>query len=134
VLCASGCAAESVGVISPYRSQVQLLQRLVGQPAVEVSTVDKFQGRDKDCIVLSLVRARPAGDADQGVGQLLRDWRRTNVAMTRAKKKLILVGSLATLRSAAVLGSCLELIVSKGWAVQLAGSVGSVRLRQPQAR
>ena len=59
-----------------------------------MSTVDRFQGRDKDCIIVSLVRSNEEGK----VGGLLKDWRRINVAFTRAKKKLILVGSESTLR------------------------------------
>ena len=62
---------------------------------LEVSTVDKFQGRDKDCIIVSLVRT----NCGNHIGGLLRDWRRVNVAFTRAKKKLILVGSELALRS-----------------------------------
>ena len=62
---------------------------------LEVSTVDKFQGRDKDCIIVSLVRT----NCGNHIGGLLRDWRRVNVAFTRAKKKLILVGSELALRN-----------------------------------
>ena len=62
---------------------------------LEVSTVDKFQGRDKDCIIVSLVRT----NCGSHIGGLLRDWRRVNVAFTRAKKKLILIGSELALRS-----------------------------------
>jgi len=58
-------------------------------------TADKFQGRDKEVIVISLVRSN-----DQGtVGELLRDWRRINVAFTRARSKLIILGSRSTLSS-----------------------------------
>lgn len=57
--------------------------------------MDKFQGRDKDCIIVSLVRT----SAGNQIGGLLRDWRRVNVAFTRAKKKLILVGSELSLRN-----------------------------------
>ena len=57
--------------------------------------MDKFQGRDKDCIIVSLVR----NSSGNQIGGLLRDWRRVNVAFTRAKKKLILVGSESSLRN-----------------------------------
>lgn len=52
---------------------------------VEISTVDKYQGRDKEMIILSLVRSNMEGH----VGKLIKDWRRINVAFTRAKSKLI---------------------------------------------
>lgn len=67
---------------------------------LEVSTVDRFQGRDKSCIIVSLVRSNEEGK----VGGLLKDWRRINVAFTRAKKKLILVGSEWTLRGEEIWG------------------------------
>ncbi|KAL1837751.1 hypothetical protein VTK73DRAFT_4571 [Phialemonium thermophilum] len=57
-------------------------------------TADRFQGRDKEVVVLSLVRSNEACS----IGELLRDWRRINVAFTRAKTKLLVVGSRATLR------------------------------------
>ena len=67
---------------------------------LEVSTVDRFQGRDKECIIVSLVRSNEEGK----VGGLLKDWRRINVAFTRAKKKLILVGSEWTLEREEIWG------------------------------
>ncbi len=66
--------------------------------------MDKFQGRDKDCIIISLVRS----NAQQDFGSLLQDWRRINVAMTRSKQKLVLIGSLDTLQNCGVLGQCLK--------------------------
>lgn len=60
---------------------------------LEVSTIDRYQGRDKDAIVLSFVRSNPKGK----VGRLLEDFRRLNVAVTRAKCKLVMVGSYSTL-------------------------------------
>jgi hypothetical protein len=86
-----------VGVISPYRSQLKLITRALRHlPEVEVNTVDSYQGRDKKCIVFSLVRSNSSGQ----IGRLLKDWRRINVAFTRAKMKLIIIGSGDTLRSA----------------------------------
>ena len=61
-----------------------------GNESCEISTVDKYQGRDMSAIILSTVRSNPEGM----VGDLLRDWRRINVALTRAKQKLIVIGSL----------------------------------------
>ncbi len=88
---------EDIGVICPYRSQLKVLK----SPAVlgkygedlEVQTVDKYQGRDKPCIIVSLVRSNDKFI----VGELLRDWRRINVAFTRAMCKLIIFGSHKTL-------------------------------------
>lgn len=96
-----------IGVVTPYRGQLRLLQDLLrgdaSGTAVECNTVDKvrllteihrqYQGRDKPCVVVSLVRCRPGG-----VGDLLADCRRLNVALTRAKTKLIIIGSPSTLQ------------------------------------
>lgn len=60
---------------------------------LELSTIDRYQGRDKDVIILSTVRSNSSGR----VGRLLLDMRRLNVALTRAKCKLIIVGSFSTL-------------------------------------
>jgi superfamily I DNA and/or RNA helicase len=92
-----GHAGWSVGIISPYRGQVRALSDLVtdairGQAAsVEVDTVDSFQGSECDIIVMSLVRSNTEGE----IG-FLRDIRRMNVAMTRARRKLIIVGDGST--------------------------------------
>ncbi|KAA0145646.1 hypothetical protein FNF31_08001 [Cafeteria roenbergensis] len=64
--------------------------------AVEVATVDRYQGRDKDAVVVSLVRANSSGS----LGSLLSDVRRVNVMLTRAKRKLVFVGSAATIEAA----------------------------------
>ena len=92
-LLAGDIKPDAIGVISPYLAQTIELQAILGENKVEVSTVDKYQGRDKDCIIVSLVRS----NTERRIGSLLRDWRRINVAFTRAKKKLILIGSETTL-------------------------------------
>ena len=61
---------------------------------MEMHTADRFQGRDKEVIILSLVRSNEA----KGIGELLKDWRRINVAFTRAKTKLLVIGSRETLK------------------------------------
>lgn len=89
-----------VGVISPYRAQVQLLRRMVRKDeffkpyrkCVTVNTVDGFQGQERDIIVISLVRSN-----DDGQIGFLSDLRRMNVAITRARMKLIIVGSVQTM-------------------------------------
>jgi DNA replication ATP-dependent helicase Dna2 len=63
-----------------------------------LSTIDHYQGRDKPAIILSLVRSNPGGKT----GRLLQDIRRLNVATTRAKQKLLIVGSFSTLNSGSV--------------------------------
>jgi superfamily I DNA and/or RNA helicase len=81
-------------VIAPYGAQVQRLRQLLAarvEEGLEVDTVDGFQGREKEAVVVSLVRANEAGD----VG-FLADVRRMNVALTRARKKLVVVGDGAT--------------------------------------
>jgi hypothetical protein len=89
-----GISQKDVGVMSPYRSQLKLLSRSLQLfPQIEVNTVDQYQGRDKECIVFSLVRS----NSDGQIGILLKDWRRINVAISRAKSKLIILGSLSTL-------------------------------------
>ena len=83
----------SAAVISPYRAQVELLQQeFAGLQNVAVNTIDSFQGQERDVVYLSLVRSNEKGE----IG-FLRDYRRMNVAMTRARKKLVIIGDSATL-------------------------------------
>lgn len=88
-----------IGVIAPYRSQVLHIRDRLGQgqmmSEVEVNTVDQYQGRDKDVIIISFVMS--SNEKTGKVGELLQDIRRLNVAVTRAKKKLILIGNMQTL-------------------------------------
>ena len=94
-LLALGVAAEQIGLITPYRAQVRLLRdRLADVPGLEVDSVDGFQGREKEAIVVSLVRSNNEG----GIG-FLSDTRRTNVAFTRARRALVVIGDSATLAS-----------------------------------
>lgn len=91
-----------VGIISPYRAQVQLLRKMIRQKEyfrpyrrmITVNTVDGFQGQERDIILISLVRSNDGGD----IG-FLRDLRRMNVAITRARMKLIILGSAQTMTS-----------------------------------
>jgi len=98
--------------------QVLMLQRVCKDLAwkdLEVLTVDKCQGRDKDVVLLSLVRS----NEEQNAGNLLKDWRRLNVAITRAKKKLILIGSQKTLRTIPHFAQLLDLMTHKQWLLTL---------------
>uniref|UniRef100_A0A672Y999 DNA replication ATP-dependent helicase/nuclease n=1 Tax=Sphaeramia orbicularis TaxID=375764 RepID=A0A672Y999_9TELE len=93
LLIKAGCKPSDIGVIAPYRQQLKTISALLQSSAftgVEVNTVDRYQGRDKSAIVLSFVKST--------LGELLKDWRRLNVAITRAKHKLLMVGSTSTLR------------------------------------
>lgn len=89
-----------VGIISPYRAQVQYLRRLIKKKEyfkpyrklISVNTVDGFQGQERDIILISLVRANNDGQ----IG-FLRDLRRMNVAITRARMKLIILGDSETM-------------------------------------
>jgi len=83
----------SVGVISPYRGQIDILSDLFNEEKmVTVNTIDSFQGQERDVIYLSLVRSN-----DRSEIGFLRDYRRMNVAMTRARMKLVVIGDSATL-------------------------------------
>ncbi len=92
-----GVKPEDVGVISPYDDQVDLLRRTFQEEGVpeevEVKTVDGFQGREKEVIVVSFVRSN-----DRGEIGFLSDVRRLNVAITRPKRKLVTVGDSTTLK------------------------------------
>ena len=91
-----------VGIISPYRAQVQLLRRLIKKDStlkpyrnlVSVNTVDGFQGQERDIIIISMVRSN-----DDGEIGFLSDLRRMNVAITRARMKLMILGDERTLAS-----------------------------------
>lgn len=108
----------SMGVITPYRAQVDRLTKLAEDSAVlttlhklvTINTVDAFQGQERDVIVISLVRSNSKGE----VG-FLGDIRRTNVAMTRARKKLIIIGDSATLGSHPFYLELIDFVQNKGF-------------------
>jgi superfamily I DNA and/or RNA helicase len=87
-----GVKPEDIAVISPYSAQVRYLTLKIGQPRIEVDSVDGFQGREKEVVILSLVRSNMEGEMG-----FLADTRRMNVAMTRAKRKLFVIGDSSTL-------------------------------------
>ncbi|KAI5154787.1 Dna Replication Atp-Dependent Helicase/Nuclease Dna2 [Manis pentadactyla] len=92
----AGCNPSDIGIIAPYRQQLKIISDLLSHSSVgmvEVNTVDKYQGRDKSIILVSFVRSNKDGT----LGELLKDWRRLNVAITRAKHKLILLGCVPSL-------------------------------------
>ncbi len=90
----SGVNPGMIAVISPYSAQVRLLREMLGESEIEIDSVDGFQGREKEAVIISLVRSNREGD----VG-FLADARRMNVALTRARRKLIVIGDSATISS-----------------------------------
>lgn len=86
----------SIGIISPYKEQVEYIKKEISEDwmakfDITINTIDSFQGQERDLIYISLVRSNEKSE----IG-FLRDYRRMNVAMTRAKKKLVVVGDSAT--------------------------------------
>jgi len=95
-LLSHGIKSESIAIISPYSAQVSLIRDQLadfqqkGQP--EINSIDAFQGREKDVVILSMVRSN-----SEGIVGFLGEMRRINVAMTRAKKQLVIIGDSETL-------------------------------------
>jgi superfamily I DNA and/or RNA helicase len=88
----------SIGIISPYKEQVNYMKDTIAEDdeivnlGLDINTIDAFQGQERDVIYISLVRSNAKGE----IG-FLKDYRRMNVAMTRARKKLVIVGDSSTL-------------------------------------
>lgn len=101
----------NVGIISPYAAQVRLLRETLDaiDNRIEVNTVDAYQGREKDIIILSTVRSNPL--AKMG---FLQDWRRLNVALTRARYVLIVVGHRSTVMGNPHWASWIAFVKSQG--------------------
>jgi DNA replication ATP-dependent helicase Dna2 len=122
-----GVDASSIGVISPFRAQLRLLDEHESihnwkREGIEVSTIDRFQGRDKCVIILSFVRSNSKGK----VGHLLEDFHRLNVAVTRAKYKLIMVGSYSTLyKGSDVLRLVLDRVAASNHLIELPSDTSS---------
>lgn len=96
----------SYAIISPYKGQVNLIGELLGEETQgHINTVDAFQGQERDLVIISMVRSNPNGE----IG-FLKDYRRMNVAMTRARKKLILIGDSSTFGNDAFYGQLLDYI------------------------
>jgi DNA replication ATP-dependent helicase Dna2 len=130
-----GIPADEIGIIAFYRSQLALLRANLssahtqtqsselaapaiagrGCAGVELHTADKFQGRDKEVVLVSCVRSNQNGV----VGDLLKDRRRVNVALTRARSKLIIMGSEKTLSGNDLLRDMVVLCRDKGWVLDL---------------
>ncbi len=87
-----GIPPEEIAIISPYDDQVSLMKTMLQVEGLEIKTVDGFQGREKEVVIVSFVRSNKIGE----IG-FLRDLRRLNVSITRAKRKLVLIGDSTTL-------------------------------------
>jgi ATP-dependent RNA/DNA helicase IGHMBP2 len=118
-LIASGLAPSSIGLITPYSAQVALLRSMRPErlaQTLEVSTVDGFQGREKEAIIFSAVRSSSAeggGGGGAGVG-FLRDSRRANVSVTRARRHCALVADTETLRRDPFLSRLIDHFEARG--------------------
>ncbi|WP_457640999.1 IGHMBP2 family helicase [Persephonella sp.] len=102
-----GVNPDDMGVITPYKDHEEYLKKII--PDVEIKTVDGFQGREKEVIIISLVRSNP----DEEIG-FLDDLRRLNVALTRAKRKVIVIGDGKTLSSNEIYRRLLKFVKKKG--------------------
>jgi DNA replication ATP-dependent helicase Dna2 len=128
-LLASGLSGQDMAVLTPFRAQVGLLRTILDElsdssgggcsdslrEAVDVCTIDQYQGKDKPCVILSFVRITNNSNNKNNntppstVGPLLKDWRRINVAITRARAKLVMVGSASTVSGGSYfLGSMMQ--------------------------
>ncbi len=103
-----------IGVISPYDDQVELLNSKLDIKDLEIKTVDGFQGREKEIIILSFVRSNEDGN----IG-FLEDLRRLNVSITRARKKLIMVGDSTTLNKNETYGRLIKYVEDRGKVIDL---------------
>jgi predicted DNA helicase len=105
----AGNAPDALAVIAPYAAQVRLLRQRLSSQGIEVDTVDGFQGREKEAILISMVRSNNSGE----IG-FLSDTRRMNVAITRARRLLVLIGDSATVTGDPFFGRLLEHVEQQG--------------------
>ena len=119
-LTAAGIGRRDILLMSPLRAQVAALARATASDGVDALTIDKAQGSDRPCVIMSMVRANASGES----GMLLADWRRLNVSVTRAQKKLVIIGHGETLRRRghnAFLAKMLDMIEAQGGLVHVSG-------------
>lgn len=113
-----GVDPSNIGVMTLYRAQLNLIRKSIDTErynGLEILTADQFQGRDTECIIISLVRSNDQNSA----GSLLRELRRVNVALTRAKSKLIIIGSKKTIASTPEMSDLVNYIHEKNWMYEL---------------
>ncbi len=106
-LLSTGILPEHIGVITPYKDHEEYLKKTLQD--IEIHTVDGFQGREKEVIIISLVRSNP----EEEIG-FLDDTRRLNVAITRAKRKLIIIGDVKTLGKHEIYKKLIDYIKENG--------------------
>ena len=112
LLVRSGVSASEIAVIAPYALQVDLISHKLeteGISSVEVHTVDGFQGREKEAVIISFTRSN-----DKGEVGFLREVRRTNVAITRARRHLCVIGDSVTISNQSFIRGLLECIHTNG--------------------
>lgn len=107
-----GVKEDEIGVMSFYRAQLSVLKKnLNNLKDLEILTADQYQGRDKECIIISLVRSNERKFA----GDLMKEYRRLNVATTRAKTKLIILGSRFTLSTNELTKTFIDYLENEKW-------------------
>lgn len=105
----------TVGIIAPYKEQVIRMEEIIQEDSrlsgleISVNTIDGFQGQERDIIYISLVRSN-----ENAVIGFLKEYRRMNVALTRARKKLVIIGDSATIGADAFYNNLLETVEQKG--------------------
>ncbi len=110
----AGVGPEQIAVIAPYDDQVDRLDQQIDAKGLEVDTVDGFQGREKEVVLVSLVRSN-----ERGTVGFLDEPRRFNVAVTRAKRKAVVVGDISTIASADVFADFQAYVQEQGCEVVL---------------
>ena len=109
-----GAKRNQIGVITPYDDQVKLIRSLLEDEKCEVKSVDGYQGREKEIIIISFVRSNKEGELG-----FLEDLRRLNVSLTRAKRKLIAIGDSETLSKNKVYKSFIEFCKKVGGYIEV---------------
>lgn len=109
-----GTTPEDIGIITPYDDQKDLLISKIDQERIEIDTVDGFQGREKEIIILSLTRS----NSEKNIG-FLRDLRRLNVSITRARRKLIVIADIGTISNNKIYNQLFNYIADNGLKIEI---------------
>jgi len=109
-----GAKKNQIGIITPYDDQVKLIKSFLKDEKIEVKSVDGYQGREKEIIIISFVRSNKKGDLG-----FLEDLRRLNVSLTRAKRKLIAIGDSETLSKNKVYKNFIEFCKEVGGYIEV---------------
>ncbi len=114
ILLNAGIKKEWLGIITPYDDQVDLIRSVLDGDDIEVNSVDAYQGREKEIIVISFVRSNKAKELG-----FLEDLRRLNVSLTRARRKLIAIGDAETLSANEIYRKFIEFVKKNGEIIKL---------------